>query len=350
MQAVVLVGGEGTRLRPLTYSTPKPMVPVLNVPFLERTLVRIRDAGIDDIILPAGHLPAAITEYFGDGKKLDLKLTYVIEETLLGTAGALKNVAQHIKGSFFVLNGDVLTNLDLRAMRAFHAEHGGLATLHLIRVDDPSPFGCVVHDGTARITKFVEKPPRDEAPSNEINAGTYLLDRELLEHIPTGRPVSIERETFPQLIAQGRALYAYTTSDYWIDLGTPEAYLSAHRHVLDGSVPLWAPKSLDDRTIAPSFVGEGVVIEAGAQVGPYAVLGDGVVIGSGSVIRDAVLWDGVVIERNVKVEGAIIASNATIGHGSRVGKGTVIGHNVRIAPETQVADHARIAAEEHAPL
>ncbi len=238
VQAVVLVGGEGTRLRPLTLETPKPMVPLMNMPFLERTLRRLKDAGIDDVILPAGYLPEAITSYFGDGSPLGLRIRYVIEEVPLGTAGALKNVEQYIDGPFFVLNGDVLTSLDLSAMLDYHRAKGGIATLHLIRVDDPSPFGVAVHDATGRIERFVEKPKREEAPSNEINAGTYILERAILDLIPAGRPVSIERETFPELIASGRPLYAYTTGDYWIDLGRPEAYLDAHRHIFDGSMPL----------------------------------------------------------------------------------------------------------------
>ena len=169
--------------------------------------------------LPAGYLPDAITSAFGDGSRLGLKHPLRHRETPLGTAGALKNIEQYITGPFFVLNGDVLTSLNLRAMLANHEAKGGVASLHLITVEDPSAFGCVVHDATGRISAFVEKPKREEAPTNEVNAGTYLLDRSVLDAIPAGRPVSIERETFPELIASGKALYAYTTSDYWIDLG-----------------------------------------------------------------------------------------------------------------------------------
>ncbi|MBV9973216.1 MAG: nucleotidyltransferase family protein, partial [Candidatus Eremiobacteraeota bacterium] len=210
VQAIVLVGGEGTRLRPLTYGTPKPMVPIVNVPFLARTMQRLYEAGIRDVILPAGYLPEAIKSYFGDGARLGMKITYVIEETPLGTAGALKNVEQHITGPFFVLNGDVLTSLDFGAMIAYHKEKGGAGVIHLIKVEDPSAFGCVVHDQSGRVSAFVEKPPRDQAPTNEINAGTYLLERSILDKIPPGRNVSIERETFPQLLAEGTPLYAYT--------------------------------------------------------------------------------------------------------------------------------------------
>ena len=351
VQAVVLVGGEGTRLRPLTLETPKPMVPVMNMPFLERTLRRLKAAGIDDVILPAGYLPEAITSYFGDGRELGLRIRYVIEETPLGTAGALKNVEQYIDGPFFVLNGDVLTSLDLRAMMEEHRRKGGLASLHLIRVEDPSAFGCVVHDPDGRVTAFVEKPPKDEAPTNEINAGTYLLEREVLDHIPAGRPVSIERETFPALIAAGRALYAHTTDDYWIDLGKPEAYLAAHRHVFDGDMPLGLGPGIDGpgrETIpasavrAPIFVGNGCTVAPDAVVGPYAVLGDGCTVESGASVSDSLLWDGVTVGAGASLEWSIVASRAQIGAGAQIGRGSVIGHDAAIAPGTVIEENARI--------
>jgi mannose-1-phosphate guanylyltransferase len=353
MQAVVLVGGEGTRLRPLTLETPKPMIPVMNTPFLELTLRRLKEAGIDDVILPAGYLPEAITGYFGDGSALGMKLRYVIEETPLGTAGALKNVAAFITGPFFVLNGDVLTSLDLRAMRESHEKRGGVASLHLIRVDDPSAFGCVVHDASGRITAFVEKPKREEAPTNEVNAGTYLLEREVLDAIPAGRPVSIERETFPQLIAAGKKLYAFTTDDYWIDLGKPEAYLASHRHIFDGAMPLGLQPYLEgpgrkgvpaSAVIPPVFVGRNVSVAPDAKIGPYTVLGDGCVVGSGAVVADSLLWDGVIVEPGASLDWAIVASRARIGAGAAISKGSVIGHDADIAPNAVVGEDARIPA------
>jgi mannose-1-phosphate guanylyltransferase len=353
VQAVVLVGGEGTRLRPLTLETPKPMVPVMNVPFLERTLVRLKEAGIDDVILPAGYLPDAITRYFGDGSRLGLNIRYVIEETPLGTAGALKNVQEFITGPFFVLNGDVLTSLDLRAMRANHEKKGGIASLHLIRVDDPSAFGCVVHDPSGRISAFVEKPKREEAPTDEVNAGTYLLEAEVLDAIPAGRPVSIERETFPQLIAAGKPLYAYTTTDYWIDLGKPEAYLASHRHIFDGTMPLGLQPGADgpgakgvppSAIIPPVFVGRNVRVAPDAKIGPYTVLGDDCEVGSGASVADSLLWDSVVVEAGATLDGAIVASRARIGAGAVVGRGSVIGHDANVAPNAAVGEDARIPA------
>jgi mannose-1-phosphate guanylyltransferase len=331
------------------------MVPIMNVPFLERTLTRLRDAGIKDIILPAGYLPEAITGYFGDGSRLGIKLTYVIEDVPMGTAGALKNIADHITGRFFVLNGDILTSLDLKAMLAAHEAHGGIGTLHLIRVDDPSAFGCVVNDENGRITAFVEKPPREEAPTNEINAGTYLLEREVLDLIPAGRAVSIERETFPLIIAGPRPMYAYTTDDYWIDLGKPEAYAAAHRHILTGTMlvgsyfdenGIGGPGSaaVKTRLAGPAYIGRDVTIEESAHVGPGAILGDGCAIGADAHVEDSVLWDGVHVGAGARILGAIIASNARIGAGATIMRGSVIGHGTVVEPNTIVEEGSRLRA------
>ncbi len=336
------------------------MVPIMNVPYLERAVIRLRDAGIDDIIFPAGYLPEAIRNHFGDGSRFGVKVTYVIEETPLGTAGALKNIARHITGRFFVLNGDVLTSLDLRAMLAAHDAHGGIGTLHLIRVEDPSAFGCVMHDADGRVTAFVEKPAREDAPTDEVNAGTYLLEREVLDLIPSGRPVSIERETFPLVIGGTRPLYAYTTDDYWIDLGKPEAYAAAHRHIFSGSMPLAIAFDADGiagpgaaavrpKVLGPAYIGAGVSVAEGGVVGPSATLGEGCHIGAGAVVEDAVLWDGVSVEAGAIVRGAIVASNVTIGARAIVMPGAVIGHGVRIAPGSIVAAEARMRAPQDTP-
>jgi mannose-1-phosphate guanylyltransferase len=354
MQAIVLVGGEGTRLRPLTYGTPKPMVPIMNVPFLARTLERLYEAEIRDVILAAGYMPQSIVDYFGDGSSLGMKVTYAIEETPLGTAGALKNVERHITGPFFVLNGDVLTSLDLRAMRRYHHEKGGFGVLHLIRVADPSPFGCVMHDENGRITAFVEKPQKDEAPTNEINAGTYLLAREILEFIPAGRAVSIERETFPEVIAAGKALYAFTTDDYWIDVGRPEQYLAAHRDVLSGAMPLAVEPGISGDgsgafrghpgVVPPVHAAADVVVDASAKVGPNVVLGRSCSIGAGALVRESVLWDRVSVGAGAIIEEAIVASGVTIGAEARVPRGCVIGHDVTIDPGAVLEPGTRVGS------
>lgn len=354
LQAIVLVGGEGTRLRPLTYGTPKPMVPIMNVPFLERTLDRLSQAGIRDVILPAGYLPEAITAYFGDGSDRNMKITYVIEETPLGTAGALKNVEEHITGAFFVLNGDVLTSLDLREMMRVHERQGGLGGLHLIKVSDPSAFGCVVHEAGGRITRFVEKPPKGQEPTDEINAGTYLLEREVLDFIPSGCKVSIERDTFPRLLTAGKPLFAYTTTDYWIDIGRPEHYLDAHQHILNGRMPLALEASATafaangvqiGTTVPPVYLGEGVEIQEGARVGPHAVLGPACRVGKGAWVTNSVLWDNVTVGDNARIDGSILASRVQIGAGARVGTGSVIGHDVTVAPGEELAPGSRVGMQ-----
>lgn len=351
MQAIVLVGGEGTRLRPLTFGTPKPMVPIMNVPFLARTLERLCDVGIRDVILPAGYMPQAITEYFGDGSRLGMKITYVIEDEPLGTAGAIKNVEQHIHGPFFVLNGDVLTSLDLQAMIDFHEQKGGLGALHLIKVEDPSAFGCVVHDESGKISQFVEKPPKGTEPTDEINAGTYLLEPDVLKLIPPGRNVSIERETFPKLLAEGNALYAFTTSDYWIDLGRPEHYLNAHRDILSGAMPLklqpgvngpGAKKLHGENIIAPVHIEAGVQIDPSARVGPNVVLGTGCKIGANARISDSVLWDDVTVGDGAVIDETIIATGSHVGAGANIGRGSVIGHDVVIEAGTVAPEGSRI--------
>ena len=360
MQAVILVGGEGTRLRPLTYETPKPMVPLFGVPFLERTLWRLKHAGVDDVILAAGYLPSAITDHLGDGTRLGMKLTYVIEDQPLGTAGAIRNVAEHIKGPFFVLNGDVLTSLDLKGMIAYHKLKGGLGVLHLIKVEDPSPFGCVVHDENGRVQRFVEKPTKNEAPTDEINAGTYLLERDVLEIIPPGKNVSIERETFPQLLASGARLYAYTTTDYWLDVGRPDQYIQAHRDVLDGKLKLEpagdGPAHLDgtfwrlgDSGIPPSirppvFIGSGAALDPAAKVGPYAVVGDRSRIAKGASVKGTVLWNDVVIYSNAHIVDSILASNVRVGEDARIGAGSVIAHDAAIEPGTDLPADSRVLA------
>ncbi|MFZ0365044.1 MAG: NDP-sugar synthase [Candidatus Cybelea sp.] len=354
MQAVVLVGGEGTRLRPLTYGTPKPMVPIMNVPFLARTLERLYAAEIREVILAAGYMPQAIVDYFGDGSEFGMKVTYAIEATPLGTAGAIKNVEQHINGPFFVLNGDILTSLELRAMREYHHEKGGIGTLHLIRVEDPSPFGCVVHDANGRVTAFVEKPPKGQEPTDEINAGTYLLEREILDFIPPNEKVSIERATFPEVIAKGKAIYAYTTDDYWLDLGRPEQYLAAHRDMLSGAMPFAVEPGIHGDgsdalrghpgVIPPVHAAADVVVDASARIGPNVVLGRGCSIGSDATVRESVLWERVSVGAGAIIEEAILASGVTIGAKALIAKGAVIGHDVTVEPGAVLQPGARLGS------
>jgi len=355
LQAVILVGGEGTRLRPLTFETPKPMVPLFGVPFLERTVTRLVDAGVQSIVLAAGYLPQAIRDYFGDGSRHGVSIRYVIEDSPLGTAGALRNVAEFITGPFFVLNGDIITGLDLRAMIARHDRCGGAGVLHTIRVEDPSAFGCIVTDADGRIESFVEKPKRENAPTDQINAGTYLLEPAVLEAIPTGRSVSIERETFPRLLANGTRLYAFVTEDYWLDVGQPQHYVRAHEDVLNGRFELpdierrgtfWhlGASGVPAGIRPPAFVGPGVAIDPTAVVGPYVVLGAECRVEAGAHLRASVLWDRVTIGREARVAEAILADDVVVGHDAVVTPGAVIGHGVSIEPGRVLSPDARLSA------
>lgn len=320
MKAVILVGGEGIRLRPLTNHRPKAMVPICNKPFLEHLIGYLRQFGVTELILALGYLPQPIECYFGDGRSYGVKLTYVVEETPLGTAGALKNAARYLDdNAFFVLNGDVFTTLDLEAMLACHRRTGAKATIALKRVPDPSRFGVVVTDEEERVRAFVEKPPRETAPSHYINAGIYLLEPELLDRIPAGEFSMLEQGLFPQLAQQGEPFHGFKFRSYWRDIGTPDNYLQLHHDLLSrGAV---APQG-EGSQIHPQAVvrgkialGAGAVVEAGATlVGPAAV-GPGCHIETGAVVQGAVLWDGVRVGRGARLRRSIVASRCSIGAG-----------------------------------
>ena len=231
MKAIVLVGGEGTRLRPLTYSTPKPLLPIANQAFLERQLTWLAYYGVDEVVLSLGYLPDAFEAHFPEGRFGDLKLRYAVEDHPLGTAGAIRFAARGIEERIIVCNGDVLTTLDLDALVAFHDAHEAEATIYLTQVADPSAFGVVPTRDDGAVVAFVEKPPKGRAPTNWINGGTYVLEPSVLDRIPERLTVSIERETFPRMLDEPSRLHAMPSDAYWIDIGTPEKYLQAHTDV-----------------------------------------------------------------------------------------------------------------------
>ena len=344
MQAVILVGGEGTRLRPLTYALPKPMVPILGRPFIGWIIERLRRAGVDDIILSCCYLPDVIEAHFGDGSAFGVKLHYVLEETPLGTAGAIRNALDLIHGPLFVCNGDILTGLDLTALRDSHVRNKALATIHTRAVDDPSQFGVVETDADGRVKRFVEKPQPGETTARDINAGTYVLEREAVEAIPTVRSVSIESETFPLLIRETQRVFAVSTQDYWIDVGRPETYTKAHRDILDGQFdrPLgiearpqvWsadgAPLPQGVVIHPPVYIGAGTRIAPGATLGPYAVIYDDVDVADGAIVEDSILWPGCDIGENAIVRGAILGLDVVVEPGTSVAAGSVIGKGERL--------------------
>ena len=325
MKAVVLVGGAGTRLRPLTYTTPKPLLPIANIPFVERQLDWLAEYGVDEAVLSLGYLPEAFTRHFADERHGDMKLRFVVEHEPLGTAGGIRFAAEGINERLVVCNGDVLTDLDLSAFVAFHEARGAEATISLTQVDDPSAFGVVPTRNDGEVIAFVEKPPRDQAPTNWINAGTYVLEPSALAAIPPRLNVSIERETFPRMLERPGRLYAMRSDRYWLDIGTPTKYFDAQLDVLAGRVGLpptpdateaapgvWveADAQVDPAAVleAPVLLGAGCTVAAGARV-VHSVVGRGCRIGANAVVRDSVVLEGVDVDAGVEVAHAVLGAD-----------------------------------------
>lgn len=317
MKAVVLVGGFGTRLRPLTLTTPKQLLPVAGRPMIEGVLSHLAEHGVDEVVLSLGYRPDAFIDAYPRAVCAGVRLVYAVEPEPMDTAGAVAFAARHagIDERFLVVNGDVLTDLDVSALVAFHHASGADGTISLTRVDDPSQFGVVPTDDDGRVLAFVEKPPREDAPTDLINAGYYVLEASVLDRIPGGRPVNIERETFPAMVADG-VLFARADDAYWLDVGTPQRLLQASLDVLDG-------------LRRGASVAEGVVhIDDGARV-VRSVIGDGCRVCAGAVVEDSVLLPGVVVERDAVVRGSIVGASAVVSAGSSVLDLTVLGDCVR---------------------
>jgi mannose-1-phosphate guanylyltransferase len=300
MRAVVLVGGFGTRLRPLTYSVPKPMLPVGHRPIIEHLVRRLGAAGVDEVVLALGFKPEPFLAAFPDGECAGIPLRYAVEAQPLDTAGAIAFAAREagIDETFVVLNGDVICDLDLTALVAFHLDRGAEATLHLTPVPDPSAFGVVELAADGAVRRFVEKPAPGTAPSNLINAGAYVLEPSVVERVPPGRKYSIERDVFPAIVADG-GIYGLATEDYWIDTGRPDTYLQANLDLLDGSRSITIEDAVQPgAVIDPTATVERSLVAAGARVGPNAKVVDSVLlpgarIGARAVVEGSVVMGGV---------------------------------------------------------
>ncbi len=353
MKAVVLVGGEGTRLRPLTYGVPKPLLPIANVPFLERQLTWLATYGVDEVILSMGYLPDAFREHFPHDRFGDVRLRYAVEEKPLGTAGGIRFAADGIEERFVVCNGDVLTQLDLGAMLDFHADRGAQASIYLCKVDDPSAFGVVPTRGDGEVVGFIEKPTYGAAPTNWINAGTYILEPSVLERIPTRVNVSIEREVFPRMVHTRGALFGYQYDGYWLDIGTPEQYLRAHLDALDsrnGAVPapgaeetepgVWVmgdvSVSKGAKLEAPVLLGPGVRIDAGARVGS-SVIGQGAEISSGAHLHRSVLHHDATVATGAEVIDSVLGAAAHVGEGAGLADLTLVGAGASVMVGSRIS-------------
>lgn len=317
MKAVVLVGGEGTRLRPLTYRTPKPLLPIANVAFLERQLDWLASHGVDEVVLSLGYLPDAFVEHFPDECYGDVKLRFVVEDEPLGTAGGIRFAAEGIEQRLVVCNGDVLTALDLTALLRFHDERGAEATIALTRVEDPSAFGVVPTRADGEVVAFVEKPPRDQAPTHWINAGTYVLEPSVLHTIPPRLNVSIERETFPRMLDRPGRLFGMRSDAYWLDIGTPAKFFEAHVDVLAGAVG--QPPAPDAVEQAPQvWVQPGAEIATDAQLSGPVLVGRDARIGVGARLSSAFVGPGVTLGAGATVERAVLLAGTHVADGETV--------------------------------
>jgi NDP-sugar pyrophosphorylase family protein len=348
MDVVVLVGGMGTRLRPLTYDTPKQMLPIVDRPLITHVVSWLARNGLDRAILSLGYRPDAFIEAFPSGSIDGVRLVYAVEPEPLGTAGAVRFAAEQgaVEGRCVVLNGDVLTDLDLTSLVKFHIEREAEASIHLTPVEDPSAFGVVPTDTDGRVTAFLEKPPPGTAPTNLINGGTYVLEPSVLERIPTGRAVSIERETFPALIA-GEGLYAMASDDYWLDTGTPVQYLQAQFDILRG-LRTAASRPLADEVASGSFVAPGARVQ-GRRAG-FGYFGPGAVVAESAVVTDSIVGAGCQIGRDTEVTRSALLPGVVLGDGcvitdSIVGQGAVVGAGARLEDMTVCRGGLQVPAE-----
>ncbi|MFC0847980.1 sugar phosphate nucleotidyltransferase [Streptomyces noboritoensis] len=341
-EAILLVGGKGTRLRPLTVHTPKPMIPAAGVPFLTHQLARARAAGVEHIVLATSYLAEVFEPYFGDGSELGLHLEYVTEVEPLGTGGAIRNVASRLRSGpddpVLIFNGDILTGLDIRALVDTHASSGADVSLHLTRVPDPRAFGLVPTDADGRVQAFLEKPQTpEEIVTDQINAGAYVFRRSVIDEIPTGRPVSVERETFPGLLSSGAHLQGMVDSTYWLDLGTPQAFVRGSADLVQGRAPSPAvPGRCGDRLVLPgATVAPDAKLTGGTVVGERAVIGAGARISGTTVLADAVIEPGAVITDSLIGAGAVIGARCVLA-------GAVVGDGATVGPDNELRDGVRV--------
>ena len=348
MKAIILVGGEGTRLRPLTYSTVKAMVPVLNKPFIEYVIRHLSNHNINEIILALGYKPDSITDYFGDASQLGTKLVYSVEPAPLGTAGAVKNAEQYIDDTFFVINGDIFTDLNLTDMLDFHKNKGAKVTIALTPVDDPTRFGVVETNNQQRVTRFVEKPSWEQVTSNMINAGIYILDVEILKRIPQGKRFMFEQDVFPKLLSNGEPVFGYATETYWIDMGNPEKFLQLNRDLLYGKSTQVAFQAEDiridnqssihpqTRLTGPILVDRDCTISKGVHLKGPVVIGSGCNIHDGATIENSVLWQKVSVGEKAILKDCIVASDNYIENNAHI-EGATINNNAPANELTKVS-------------
>jgi mannose-1-phosphate guanylyltransferase/phosphomannomutase len=365
MKAVVMAGGEGTRLRPLTSMRPKPMVPVVNQPVMEHILGLVKHHGISEVVATLAFMPQVIEDYFGDGDEWGMDISYAIEETPLGTAGSVKNAAEALTETFLVISGDALTDIDLTEVIEFHKAKGAVVTIALKRVPDPLEFGVVITDDGGRIERFLEKPSWGQVFSDTINTGIYVMDPMVLDFIPEGKAFDFSSDLFPLLMAEGHPLYGCVMDGYWADVGSLEGYREVHEDILDGKAMIYIPgaRTKDDVWVGPgatidptaeispkAVIGANTTIRAGAKIGPYSVIGDNCLVGYDAQTEHSIVWNDSFVGKWSRVSGAVLCRSVDIRAGARVEQGAVIGdesvvgHGAAVGNDVQVYPFKRIDA------
>src|SRR5215472_14361418 len=335
-----MAGGEGTRLRPQTSNLPKPMLPLVGTPMMEHIIALLRRHGITDIVVTVAFLPNAIRSYFGNGSELGVRMVYATEESPLGTAGSVGNAKDELKERFLVISGDVLTDIDLTEVVAFHEKNDALATIALSAVENPLEFGIVITREDGTIERFLEKPGWGQVFSDTINTGIYVLEPDIFERIPEGRSVDFSSEVFPAVLEAGEPLYGCVAEGYWEDVGTTAAYLQAHEDILDGKVQVdiggfelrpgvWIGKgSTIDRSVTiegPVFVAENCTVDGAAVLGAYATVGANTRVAERAEVRRSVIGENAYVGPAARIEGAVLGRACDIRMGARCEPGSVVG-------------------------
>src|SRR5919106_3542767 len=339
VKGVVMAGGQGSRLRPLTSNQPKPMLPIMGRPMMEHILKILRQHGFTEVVATVQFLASVIRNYFSDGSDLGLTLAYATENEPLGTAGSVKNAEHILDDTFLVISGDVVTDIDLGAAVDFHKEMGGAATLVLKRAENPLEFGIVITTEDGRVERFLEKPGWGEVFSDTINTGIYVLEPEVLQYIPPGEEFDFALDLFPLLLDKGLPLYGFVADGYWADVGHLEAYLEVHRDILDGKLRIrpsgfeleggvWLGEGAEidpqAKVEGPVYVGDNSRIEDGATVRDHTVLGKGVVVKTGAFLQRAVVHDNAYVGTTASLRGCVLGKNADVKHGARLEEGVVV--------------------------
>jgi mannose-1-phosphate guanylyltransferase len=324
MKALFLAGGMGTRLKPLTDHLPKPMVPIMVKPLLERNILKLKDCGVDEIILSTCYKSQLIEDYFGDGTKMGMKVHYINEETPLGTGGAIKSAEKFFNETFIVFNADILCAINFSKMISFHKEKKASVTIAITKVENPSAYGVIEYDKNFFAESFTEKPEPSLIKSNYINAGIYIFEPDVLKEIPESKKVSIERQTYPLLLEKGYPIAVFKSDDYWMDIGTIEKYTQAHKDILSGACPfpelsgnsqeifIGANSSIHQtvKIIAPVYIGENTKIGAFSTIGPNTVIGNNCMVGINCVLSEAIIWDKIRIPDSSIISSTVVISNA----------------------------------------